>query len=496
VSRKATPQAVDRVTSYSYATLPDGNEWQAVRDMTTGQRTVSAVDRAGNVLWSGDARGRRTNYTTDGEGRALATVDADGNRVENIYDVFGRVYKEYSHRAGVTENGRPANQLTYYTYDDAGRTIEVVRRKANPDGSDGPIISTTRNEYESDSNGRIETQIDSLGRKSRSIYDGEGGRLTRTESYDAAGRLVDWTAYEYDLLGRTVKTENRRGVINETEYDTLGRVQRKIEHTRDGAYRTESVNTYDAAGRLETVNTDGHLTRNEYDPLGRVTKVWYDELLLKETECDANTGQVKKVGEPIDATSRTATLYGYNTLGQQTDVWLGYASDQAMGLHFGFDFDAFGNQVAFKDPLWNVGNGHERTKEYDSKGRLTRELGPKGNDASGALTNRRWLKRYEYYSSGQLRKLSEGTAAANGTDEKTTRSVEYVYDPWTGAQSEAKYSDGRRITKQYLPDGRTDRVDIFEGTVKVYWKQYAYDPASGSIFRSCLRLWQRSSGPI
>jgi RHS repeat-associated protein len=141
------------------------------------------------------------------------------------------------------------------------------------------------------------------------------------------------------------------------------------------------------------------------------------------------------------------------------------------------------DQTAFKDPVWNAGNGRERTKEYDSKGRLTRELGAKGDDASGALTNRRWLKKYEYYSSGQLRKIAEGTAAANGTEEKTTRSVEYVYDAWTGAQTEARFSDGRRIAKTYLPDGRTDGVDIFEGSLRVYWKQYAYNPPSGLVSR-------------
>ena len=113
---------------------------------------------------------------------------------------------------------------------------------------------------------------------------------------------------------------------------------------------------------------------------------------------------------------------------------------------------------------------------------LSRHLKGAGN--SGALNGKRWIKQYSYNDAGQLVSVGEGTANADRTGLQIARTVSYTYDPWTGAQTEARYrNDGRRVVRHYLDNGLLDRVEVFQGSVTapVYSKQLSYDPATWRI---------------
>ena len=235
-----------------------------VRDVNAGQTTKSVYDMVGRLISSTDARGRTSSSTYDGEGRLTYSKDSDGNETWNYYDVYGRQYRTKHHPA--TVSGEPVvNIITRSEYDDAGRVVRTVREK-----EDGTLLSENRTVFESSDSGRTETSIDRMGGRSVSIYD-FGGRLVRSESYLPGGALGGWTAYEYDALGRTVRTVNDSGITNQTVYDALGRTE-STTVSGPGQSLTTSY-TYDAAGRQLTVTAPGgSMTQNVYDDLGRVER--------------------------------------------------------------------------------------------------------------------------------------------------------------------------------------------------------------------------------
>jgi len=203
---------------------------------------------------------------TDGEGRITEASDEQGNTVYSYYNVLGQKYLERFSR--VLETGvPPTNIWTRYTYDDAGRTVEVVREADAPDGTKR-TLSRSRTVYEETASGRTETSYDTLGLGSRSYYD-VGGRLQKSEQLDAQGGVMNWIGYEYGKLGRKTKETSSKGIVSATEYDELGRVE-KSTVIGPGGISQESVNTYDEAGSGQIHFLPDRGRANKYDDQGRL----------------------------------------------------------------------------------------------------------------------------------------------------------------------------------------------------------------------------------
>jgi len=378
----------------------------------TGLISYSLSDAQGRPKENNDAQDKKSETEFDGEGRVTHSKDTQGNETWTEYDVFGRRYRERYHPANVTGEEN-TNTFSLYYYDEVGRIAKTERRR---DSVDGELLSRTEKQYIAGENGRSETTIDTIGRRSVSHHD-KGGRLTLSESFDAQGNLTGSTSYEYDALGRTLRTTNELGIVNENFYDDLGRAIKTI--ASGGVYNLVTEYGYSDGGKqMWTLAPNGMRTRNEYDDLGRLSKIYVDpagsepEYLAQEIEYDTQ-GRQWKVWEYSDAVNKTATVTGYDALGRANQTTLGYVDDiTEPGLLFEFDFDIEGKEIAFRDPLFNLttypSDGvvshkkRDRRKTYDEEGRIEWEFGPLCTEPGNPSYNKRQATKYEYLESGNL----------------------------------------------------------------------------------------------
>ena len=75
------------------------------------------------------------------------------------------------------------------------------------------------------------------------------------------------TSYGYDELGNRTSQTDANGHVTRFEYDRLGRETKRRPHPPGGAARQRETKTYDVAGNLET----------RTDFMGRVTSYSYDD---------------------------------------------------------------------------------------------------------------------------------------------------------------------------------------------------------------------------
>jgi YD repeat-containing protein len=222
--------------------------------------------------------------------------------------------------------------------------------------------------------------VDKLGRSTRFEYD-DLGRLVKTiypdgtteeMTYDAEGRRLTFkdradrvTGYVYDPLGRLVRTTFPDNTFVTNSYDAAGR----LAATTDGRGK-KTVYEYDAAGR-RTKLTDplGNETTFEYDrngnqisftdPNGQITSYGYDALnrRIKTTFPDGivTTTTYDKLGRRIggDGPGGKTTRFEYDRLGRLVKVDALTRDD--------IRYDEVGNFVSQTDA-----NRHTTRFEYDA----------------------------------------------------------------------------------------------------------------------------------
>jgi RHS repeat-associated protein len=372
---------------------------------------------------------RITHY--DPAGNVIEQIDppnANGeNRVtRNWYDSLNRVISTTTNFTTVPgADPNTYNLTTWYEYDPAGNQVAIT----------DTLNHITRNYY--DSTGRLIKMVanftDTLG-VSLATYN-----LTTTFGYDAVGNqiavtdtLLHVTFTEFDNLNRPVTvTQNYKGngffdpskpdenVKRITHYDPAGNVIEQIDPpnangesritrnwydslnrvisttanftTVPGAdpntYNLTTWYEYDPAGnQVAITDTQQHMTRNYYDPLGRLisTTVNYrldvgpnylnQYNLTTQYEYDA-VGNRVAITDPLTSTIR----YTYDKLNRviATTNVSGTATTR---------YDAIGNRVAVTDALT-----HTTVYTYNAVGQLIAE----GNPVAGNTT------RYQYDALGR-----------------------------------------------------------------------------------------------
>jgi RHS repeat-associated protein len=405
--RQTTGAANDLLASYgAYVTHVPGTVTDAA-----GQTTTLTYTATGKIATSTNAKSETTTYTYDAQDRlTLVTGPIAGATTAYTYDDYHRI-------ATTTTDG-----ITLTTAYD---TFDRVTGVWYPDGTSE---ATTYDRLD------VATRRDRLGRETRYVYDALR-RLVSTR--DPAGRTIRqiWCA-----CGNLDALVDANGNRTSWERDVLGRVTREVR--ADGT--TDTVYTYDLAGRLKTVT----------DPKDQVTTYTYalDDAVLSTvwTNAQVATPSVSYTYEAIYP--RVATMVD----GTGTTAYT-YKAAGTLGA----------GQVASVDgPLTN----DTITYSYDQLGRVTTRA------INGAANTVTWA----FDALGRVT-----------TETNLLGTFTYTYDGPTSRLATVTYPNGQTSTYSYLPASQERRLQTihhkYPNTSTLSRFDYTYD-AVGNIL-----TWQQQA---
>lgn len=352
----------------------------------------------------------------------------------------------------VVSSTDPNNQTTHYNFDTMNRSLGYARSDGTVIGiqyldnaTGGAEVQTTT--PVTSGNNRVDiTQSDGLGRpilistgngasEIQKQYDGLGRVTQASVPYTGAGPNY-WTQYQYDSIGRVVKTipadgtQSSNNVVNAYSGNTVTTTDEA------GKQREEKV---DAFGRVVEVDEPDPANNNSltlvttysYDPLGDLTKAiegsqtrsyTYDGLSRLTQESMPESGVVtyaynnySKVTTRTDARN-VVTVYSYDGLNRPTQLsyttsGTSAASTPSVGFTYGanptlynngklvtltdgldsdsYTYDQLGRKTQCQRTIYNV--TYTTAYTYDLAGNPTQVTYPSGrvltlnNDAIGRL---------------------------------------------------------------------------------------------------------------
>ena len=256
--------------------------------------TYYTYDGAGRVVEefraSGTAEEVRTAYTYDGHGNVLTTVDAKNEVTTRTYDRLGRVLTETDRLGGVTG----------YQYNAFGEAVKVTDARGN----------ASWNYY--DRLGRVTAVRDTENYVTETAYNVFGDAVSMTRRYNRANNTASvttlptyvahaqdaTTTFEYDRLGRVVKTTDAMGFYEQYTLDALG--NRISVRNKVGGIVT---NAYDRRGLLVTET----LPMASYDVNGNVVA----SSVANKFEFDARGNRTRMI-EAFGLAEQRTTTYVYD----------------------------------------------------------------------------------------------------------------------------------------------------------------------------------------
>jgi RHS repeat-associated protein len=303
-----------------------------------------------------------------------------------------------------------------YDFDPQGRLVSAVYDSRRLDYI-----------YEKD---RLICISDSLGHEIRFIY-GDGGRVqqivvcgqaTVNYSYDRNGDLVEVTddrgtakRYTYDAHHRLIKsTDVRAGTVSRNSYDPLGRIVKKGQDVVLDDVGNAIHRSYDSDGRLVLEKDKaGNCIRYEYDQTGNLKRSVTVDVKMRETVFEYDTQE--RVTGIINPEGHRVRL----TCDSRANIT---SITDPNGHTRYFEYDNENNPIISRDAM-----GNEWKRRYDHLSRLRSLADPMGNkvelayDPNGRIDSigtPQGTTRYQYDGEGRLTRLID----ANG------RAVEYSYD--------------------------------------------------------------------
>lgn len=276
---------------------------------------------------------RVTKYQYDAVGRQLATMDALGYVTDTVYTATGQVERTTKYFSSILTSTAPKDIVA------TASTTQTYGRR---------VTSFTY-----DSAGRLLTSTDALNFTESYTYDGVGNKRTFsnkknstwTYDYDAAGRLTQETSPQVmltnvtqasDLAALQVGTAAMASIVTRFSYDALGNLRTRTEADGRVEQRTTTYE-YDALGRqVKTIYpTVGVYNVNE-DPLaptatGLSVRAEVSKSLFIQTVYDTLGNAVSSIDV---AGNRSYKVY--NNLGQ-----VAFTVD-AMGGVTGYGHNSFG----------------------------------------------------------------------------------------------------------------------------------------------------------
>jgi len=360
-----------------------------------------ASDTQGQVTREEDALGNTIDYTYGIHNQITAVKDKNDNTQSSVYytannssagAVIGKLHKTIA--GGITlvdANGTPVTHtdvtLAEYHYhpdgslkkqieyldpaDSSRQRITEIVYDYNPDGATDGSFRLTKTISAAGITVAIVESYDGLWRKTSSTVERE------TSATDSTLITLS-TEYQYDDLGRLVRSIDPADNISETVYDQNGKIYQSIvrykllatgnspKHSQcyvDTDYPAHhscivATNHYDAADRLlSSTDIMGAQTHYQYDEMGNVLQVTNELNNSLYFEYDAKGRRTKATDEKGYAVKTTYDLAG--RILKVTD---------ANGKSVSYTYDALGRTLTTTSP-----EGRQTIiDEYDNNGNILR----------------------------------------------------------------------------------------------------------------------------
>lgn len=498
------------------------------KENSRGLVEAYSYDEAGYLSRIDECDGSRTAtraFRNDAIGRPVEAIDPAGVAVRYAYYPDGSVkrihYDDGRVRAFAYDNRKDLvhDETRLYAGLDGAATFALPESRLDEEGS-YVVLDRTTIRYDRRHNPLARTNVlgervefsyraSSLPSEVR-IYEKDGTLAARrTNSYDAAGRLVrtelsgrgldeaETEELRYDQNGRLAYAKDGAGTWRGYAYDPYGAMSEVSVMTggtdpASGAYETEATYVV-RSGRLEEkTDADRVRTRYEYDGAGRVREesIWRNgtwRLVARRTFADGG-----RSAAAVDALGRE-TLVSFDAWGRPSETRDAYAAERgrpwsrkteydgrglpvretdAAGLAQQYEWDGQGRLtlIVESDPAGNALAIHRRDFSYRGGNLVVRETDPRGNvretehdplgrpvaekDANGGS------RTYEYDALGKTRRIVDASG----------RAVERDWDAAGRLREERSGSSFTRWT--YDGEGRVLSKD--EGGLQR--AVYAYDP--------------------
>ncbi|MFI6154414.1 LamG-like jellyroll fold domain-containing protein [Kitasatospora sp. NPDC051170] len=418
------------------AVAPLGESVRTRYDALGNPVATDDLDPAGAVL-------RTTTATYDLEGRPLtSTSPATGAVTSTAYDVLGRPvkltepvaagqaitttfgYDAVGHRTRLTDGKGNVTVYTFNTWGLPESTIEPATT-AHPNAVD----RTWTTGYDSGGQADAVTEpggvtrtrsFDPAGRLVRETGSGaEKATAVRVLAYDKAGHLTQTGAapnaqnYVYNDRGLPIRTGTSQAPASQTwDYDADGRVAKRWDMDTD-----LTVFGYKPDGQLDWADNPKLKTKNwyGYDGDGRVNKQWYIQADPTDTSKDKAVSERRLSYDPLGrlagdqlltvggaGTPLAGTAYEYDLDNRLTRKTVsGGAADPVKDNRYGYD-------QAGRLTSWN-GDGTTTAYTWDAAGNRT------GNGTATATYDERnrllsdGTSTYRYTARGTLAGVTTGT---------------------------------------------------------------------------------------
>ena len=426
------------------ALLEPANQQGAYTDFNGNTSAYTLSDR-GQFTKTIDPLGRETNIERDDDGNRTELTTPRSFVWDYTYDEMGNQTMARQRETGnqtsytfestfnqIASIARPNGDITNFEYDNKGNFIKLIL----PDSS---FYTFKYNRA-----GLMTERKDPLGNKTKYFYHRLTGNLIAQRD-----SLRNTTLFDLDPTGNIIQMKDPNGHIVKQEYDDLNRLTKSID-----AEAGESLYAYDNKGNLMSL-TDGrsHTTTYAYDVLDRLIERTNP---LNQTEYFSYDNE----GYMTSWTNRKGfeTRYIYDSANQLIRKELGSENTYI------YSYDMDGNIIGMSD------DDSKLFYEYDELDRVL-SVSTKGSSKQPAIT-----QRYTYDNNSNRTRLRAGFSAddTGEYDEKNDIDISYTYDlenQLTDIGSLAgnfhfEYDDLSRMLEMTYPNGIKTEMS-YEGDIRL-----------------------------